>query len=67
MFGDFVGNDSKRKPNKIWVDRSSEFYNKSFKAWLGDNDIDMHSTHNKGKSVFAKRFIGTLIKKKIDS
>ena len=22
---------SKRKPNKIWVDHSSEFYNKSFK------------------------------------
>ena len=23
--------DSKRKPNKIWVDRGSEFYNNSFK------------------------------------
>ena len=23
--------NSKRKPNKIWVDQSSEFYNKSFK------------------------------------
>ena len=25
--------DSKRKPNKIWVDRGSEFYNNSFKKW----------------------------------
>ena len=24
-------NDSKRKPNKIWVDQGSEFYNKSLK------------------------------------
>ena len=23
--------DSKRKPNKIWVDKGSEFYNDSFK------------------------------------
>ena len=25
---------SKRKPNKIWVDQGSEFYNNSFKKWL---------------------------------
>ena len=25
---------SNRKPNKIWVDRGSEFYNASFKKWL---------------------------------
>ena len=25
---------SNRKPNKIWVDRGSEFYNKSMKSWL---------------------------------
>ena len=24
-------NNSKRKPNKIWTDQGSEFYNKSFK------------------------------------
>ena len=24
-------NDSSRKPNKIWVDKGSEFYNNSFK------------------------------------
>ena len=28
-----------RKPNKIWVDKGSGFYNSSFKKWLIDNDI----------------------------
>ena len=37
---------SNRKPNKIWVDKGSEFYNNSFKKWLQDNDIAMYSTHN---------------------
>ena len=31
-----VLNSSKRKPNKIWVDRGSEFYNNLFKKWLKD-------------------------------
>ena len=26
--------DSRRKPNKIWVDKRSKFYNISFKKWL---------------------------------
>ena len=52
--------ESNRKPNKIWVDKGSEFYNNSFKKWLKDNDIDMYSIHNKGKSVVAERFIRTL-------
>ena len=37
---------SNRKPNKIWVDKGSEFYNNSFKKWLQDNDIAIYSTHN---------------------
>ena len=56
---------SNRKPNKIWVDKGSEFYNSSFKKWLKDNDIKMYSTINEGKSVIAERFIRTL-KNKID-
>ena len=50
----------KKKPNKIWVDKGSEFYNAYFKKWLRDNDIVMYSTHNEGKSVIAERFIKTL-------
>ena len=48
---------SNRKPNKIWIDKGSEFYNRSMKSWLEKNDIEMYSTHNKGKSVVAERFI----------
>ena len=33
---------SGRKPNKIWVDKGSEFYNNSFRKWLKDNDIEMY-------------------------
>ena len=57
-------NKSNRKPNKIWVDKGSEFYNRSTKSWLEKNDIEMYSTHNEGKSVVAERFIRT-IKNKI--
>ena len=52
--------DSNRKPNKIRVDKGSEIYNSSFKKWLKDNDIEMYSMHNEGKSVVAERFIITL-------
>ena len=55
-------NSSKRKPNKIWVDQGSEFYNNHFKKWLKDNDIEMYSTHNEGNSVVAETFIRTLQK-----
>ena len=51
---------SKRKPNKIWVDQAGEFYNHNFKKWLSDNDIIMYSTYNEGKSVAVERFIRTL-------
>ena len=34
---------------KIWVDKDSEFYNRSMKSWIQDNDIEMYSTHNEGK------------------
>ena len=53
-------NKSKRKPNKIWVDKGSEFYNASFKKWLQDNNIIMYLTNNEGKSVVAENFIRTL-------
>ena len=49
-----------RKPNKIWVDQGSEFYNKSFTDFLKINNIEMYSTFNEGKSVIAERFIRTL-------
>ena len=52
--------NSERKPNKTWIDQGSEFYNTRFKKWLRDNNIEMSSTYNEGKSVVAERFIRTL-------
>ena len=51
---------SNGKPNKIWVDHVSEFYDNAFKNFLKDNVIEMYSTFNEGKSVIAERFIRTL-------
>ena len=52
--------ESDRKPNKIWVDKGSEFYNSYFKKWLKDNDIEMHSIHSEEKFVVAEWVIRTL-------
>ena len=43
--------ESNRKPKKIWVDKGSEFYTSSVKKWLKDNNIEMYSIHNEGKSI----------------
>ena len=48
------------KRNKIQIDKGSEIYNRSMKSCLQDNNIEMYSTHNEGKSVVAERFIRTL-------
>ena len=47
--------DLNRKPSKIWVNKGSEFYNDSFKKWFKDNDIEMYSIRNEGKSVVAEK------------
>ena len=52
--------ESNRKPNKIWVAKGSEFYNRSMKSWLEKNGIETYSTHNERKCVITERFIRTL-------
>ena len=59
-FQSILKQSNKKKTNKIWLDKGSEFYNAYFKKWLRDNNIGMYSTHNEGKSVVAERFIRTL-------
>ena len=49
-----------RKPNKLWVDKGSKFYNRPMKLWLQDSDMEMYSAHNRVKSVVDERFIRTL-------
>ena len=46
--------ESNRKPNKIWVDKSSEFYNRSLKSWLQDNDMEMYQHIVKGHLLLPK-------------
>ena len=49
-----------RRPNKIWINQGSEFYNNSFKDFLKMNNIEIYSTYNEGKCVTTERFIRTL-------
>ena len=42
------------------VDKGSEFCNRSMESFLQNNDIEMYSVHNEGKSVKAERFIRNL-------
>ena len=44
----------------MWVDKGSEFFNRSMKSWLEKDNIEMHLTHNEEKSVIAERFIRIL-------
>ena len=63
-------NESRRKPDALWIDQGREFYNNLIQRWLEKNDVLMYSTHNEGKSVVAEWFTRTLkgkIYKKSDS
>ena len=50
----------RQKRYYIWVDKAREFYNRSMKSWLQDNNIEMYSAHIEGKSVVTEIFIRTL-------
>ena len=53
-------NESNCTPNKIWLDKGGQFYNRSMKPWLETKSTEMYSTGNERKSVVAERFIRTL-------
>ena len=55
-----VGSQS-RKPEKLWVDRGSEFYNKTFKSLLKEYETKLYSTYSDLKAVLIKRFNRTLL------
>ena len=54
------GSDS-RKPEKLWVDRGSEFSNKTFKSLLKEYETKLYSTYSDIKAVFIERFNRTLL------
>jgi hypothetical protein len=47
-------------PSNLWTDLGSEFINKQFKKWCGDNDINLYHTGGESKAVFAERAIRTI-------
>ena len=49
-----------QKPNKIWLDQGSGFYNNLFKRFLKISNIEICSTYKEAKPVAAERFITTL-------
>ena len=48
------------KPNKIWLDKGSKFYNRSMKSWLEKNATEIYSTLKEGQFVVAEKFMRTL-------
>ena len=52
--------ESNRKLIKTWVDKGSEFFNRSMKLWSEFNDIEIYTANYRGKSVVAERFIRAL-------
>ena len=52
--------ESNRKPNKIWVDKGSQFYNRSIKSWWGKKWGRNVFNASWRKSVVAERFLKTL-------
>ena len=44
----------------MWVDKSSELYNRSMTSFLQNKDIEMYSTHDERKYGIAERLIRTL-------
>ena len=55
-----ISDESGSKPNKIWVNKSSEFYNRSMRFWLEARGIEWYSANNEGKFLVAESFIRTL-------
>ena len=62
------GGSDPRKPEKLWVDRGSEFYNKTFKSLLKEygtgkaaSGMELYSTYSDLKAVFIERFNRTLL------
>ena len=55
------GGSERRKPEELWVDRGSEFYNKTFKSLLKEYETKLYSTYSDLKAVFIERFNRTIL------
>ena len=57
---DEIFKKSKRKPEKLWTDKASEFVSKHFKEFLKKNNITLYHTENEEKSSIAERWNKTM-------
>ena len=55
------GGSESRKPEKLSVDRGSEFYNKKFKSLIKEYETKLYSTYSDSKAVFIERFNRTFL------
>ena len=61
LLHEFNRKAKKLKQNKIKkIGKIILVNNRSMKPWSRENDIEMYSTHNEGKSVVAEKIIRTL-------
>ena len=60
---DSIFKKSKRKPEKLWTDKGSEFIRKHFKDFLNKHNITLYHTQNKEKSSIVERWNKTMKKK----
>ena len=51
---------SKRKPEKLWTDKGSEFISKHFKDFLKTHNITLYHTQNEEKSSIVERWNKTM-------
>ena len=49
--------ESNHKPKNLWVDRIKEFYNRSIKLFLHNNNMEMYSMHDKGNLLLLKNLL----------
>ena len=47
-------------PQKLWTDKSKEFYNKQLKELLEKNNVDLYSTEDEEKSSIVERWNCTI-------
>ena len=57
---DHIFKNSKRKPEKLWTDKGSEFISKHFKDFLKTHSIILYHTQNEEKSSIVERWNKTM-------
>ena len=57
---DEIFKKSKRKPEKLWTDKGSEFISKHFKEFLKKNNIKLYHSENEEKSSVVERWNKTM-------